>query len=48
MGPAVRLLLELYQIKAKDLSATGPKGALLKRYIPLPYSACLSYRVFFK
>jgi len=30
MGPAVRLLLDLYRVSAKDVSATGPKGALLK------------------
>lgn len=30
MGPAVRLLLQLYQLDAKKISGSGPHGRLLK------------------
>lgn len=30
MGPAVRLLLQLYQLNAQKISGSGPHGRLLK------------------
>ena len=33
-GPAVRNMMEVYQIRAVDVTATGPGGRLTKRYGP--------------
>ena len=35
LGPAVRLLLSTYGLIPEQITGTGPKGTVLKRYTPL-------------
>lgn len=43
-GPAVRSLLELYQLKVNDIPATGPHGRVLKGYVDFLASTVESLR----